>query len=297
MSLVTILVGWPVLSFGRVYEDHNGPRLVNGDVFTWQRVWTKPQRLLSDATFALTESNRVQHAVNLAGIVLTVAVVGVLLPTVWGMVLAGALVGWHPLQTEGIAYLSARPDVLVGLCLALGLWSVERRSVVGVLLASVCAFLSKESGVMVGPLLGLWSIARGWVSVGLIPLGALVGLLLGFLLLRYPVQPSIAPAAQVATLLGQLVWPFGLTIDYDWSGDTAQTGVLALVWLVTAVTVAWAMDRPLWAMGCVGLGVWFLPRVLVPLSEGLHAHHVTGVMPWIAVCLTYPQKLSIHDGD
>jgi hypothetical protein len=201
------------------------------------------------------------------------------------------LIGWHPLQTEAIAYLSARTDVFLGLALAVGVWSVERRHWGVTVVAALAAFGAKESGVMVAPLLVMWAMWRGdWRCSrrALLTICALFGLMVGFLVAQYPIHPSLTPIGQVGSLIGQLVWPFGLTVDYDWSGYTSMTGLVTVAWAVALSSVCLAVRRPQWALLIVGLGVWFLPRVLVPLSEGLHAHHITGVMPWIAFCVTAP---------
>lgn len=299
---MTLALSWPVLGFERVYEDRNAETLavpwqgLRAEMGTWTR---KPQRMLTtlsfQATGALGGSTVLDHAVNLAGIALTVAVVISAVPSASGVILAGALIGWHPLQTESIAYLSARADVLLGLFTALGLVAVERKSWIGAAVAVIGAFASKESGVMLAPLLLLWADWRGaWSLKASVVIGVLFGLLGAFLWLRYPIQPSLAPAGQVGYLLSRLIWPSPLTVDYDWTGFTAQTGALTLMWGVALAAVACTLQKYTYALCLVGLAVWFLPRVLVPLHEGLHAHHLTGVLPWIAITLTARREADIY---
>ena len=177
----------------------------------------------------------------------------------------------HPIQTESVAYLSSRADLLLVTCVLLGIWSKRTA-----LLWACVAIWVKESGVMVGPLLWLWHGQRRL----LVPI--VMGLIWGVWI--WPAMGTWTPpsgdsalwyaAVQSAALwrgLSQLIWPFGFTVLYDWP-------TVDPIWPLWAsggaVALLLAGLRPRWRLACWWPLVALAPRFLVRLPDYLHDHHL-----------------------
>jgi tetratricopeptide (TPR) repeat protein len=178
---------------------------------------------------------------------------------------AGALIGaavfaLHPVQTEAVAYVSGRTDLLMTAGALLS-WTAlcgpgpALARGVGAAAAGVIAMLSKESGyalVLLWPWLA-WRHGRGMRErLALVAPGVLAALLL--LVLRPDAAPSgaalglrqLAGLGQaLAVYASLLVWPAHLQIDRLTllpSGASAMAGGL-LVLAVAFVLAAWGLSR------------------------------------------------------
>jgi hypothetical protein len=141
----------------------------------------------------------------------------------------------------------------------------------------------KETFVMAGGLVALWAWRVGYrpsgaVYGGVVALAGCAGVLLAS---SYAPRVSLEhigdTLAQFWSLLALVVWPVGLTIDRDWALITPTMGLMALGG--TVVALAWSVRTRGWvAFACLWAFVCVLPRLGVPLAEGLHEHHLYGPM-------------------
>ncbi len=177
-------------------------------------------------------------------------------------VFAGAVFGLHPLQTEAVAYVSGRTDLMMttGALLAwralLGAGSAWRRGVVAAA-ATAFALVSKESGYALVLLLPwvAWRRGRGrWQGLTLAGPGLIVAAVLLFL------RPGPGPWAEggaglgikvggvgcaLGTYLRLLVWPWDLRVDrLTPLPDSTTASVVGVgLLLVVLVLVVWGLSR------------------------------------------------------
>lgn len=277
---------------GLVYEDAND---LDTQYLPWQG-WraelhsaaVKPARVLSSAVTRLVgfDAPR-QHAASLALHLLCAVLLWQVALTWLGPIGAFVTAGvWllHPVQVDAVAYLSARPDVLVALCVLLGLLAVQADLVGLAWLCAAAAVLCKESGVVAFLLLPLaaWWTGMQWPPRTLMAWGLSVTLPVGIGLLTLDARMAALSALQQAWatlgwLLSRLIWPVALTID------PAPT----LVWMEIvpfAVAVALLRRRPSWlGFGVAWALVALLPRFVLPLHEGPHVAHL--YIPMIGMSL------------
>jgi hypothetical protein len=284
-----------VRSAAFVYEDLN-------DLNTTYRAWQGWRIELHDAAVrparALTRlvdrsvgfSPVRQHAASLALHLAAGALVYALGLTVIaprGAVLAAALFLLAPWQVEAVAYAAARADVLMTLAVLWGALAIERGRFGWAWLAAVAAVAAKESGVAAWLLLPAWAWwidepwPLGWLLVWCLTAlgGVLVGLAAHVGTLTAP--PVLTGLRDLAGLL--LTPPWRLSID----PETTSWGPLVLLSSLVGIGLARA---PRWTALVVGgvLLAW-LPRLLVPLSEAPHFHHLMlptvflslGVAKWV----------------
>jgi len=216
--------------------------------------------------------------------------------------IAGLLFGLHPALVEPTCLIMARSDVVSAAC---GLWAVSGwlwwrarafRSAAALALHGVATGLalgSKESAVMLAPLLTLWALLPGDAHLGtrrrlwsVAPVWALVGL---YLLLRGLVLGR--HAAPAATLSGLRLLVGGATylkallplristgirsLPY---AEAAQGSTLALAicsWLMVALLMVWAVRSK--RTDLAALVAWALASLApVLLIENLGVPGVTG---------------------
>jgi hypothetical protein len=295
LAALTLALYWPTLVYGYVYEDWN-------DLTSFSRPWPTqtdtpvmdalrmPTRKVSAVSWAISGTDpQGAHAGN---VVLHLAngllVYAVGLPWVGasGAVMAAGVFWLHPVQVESVAYISSRPDLVAGLFTLLAAWAWK--SPWWSLLAAVLAVFAKETFVMVLliPFVAAWREGRHRVVWAVLLASVPMGLFGVWAFGRWPdVLVSLQTLGQVSRLLLLWVWPVNQTIDHDWALLTQP--VLALVvfgWMALSA-LAWLhwdirrlCDRswrwPVWVMALGAVLVFFLPRFVVPLSEGLHEHHL-----------------------
>lgn len=297
---VTAILWAPTLAYPRVYEDLNQPGV------QWRGVRTEVRdfQVLHPARFASNLSYRLTHAVSqnpwadhlgsvLVHLMNTALVMAVAWP-VFGMLpalLAGTLFGTLRLQTEAVAYISSRPDLLVATGILVALLAVSWKRYWLLPLGLVIAALSKETGIMAAPLALFWA----WRVDRPIPMHWLAGLGVLAAVFAFGHWAEFASVWLGSTremsdhlaMLGRLlllVWPIGtFTIDHDWTWITPLVSALSFVamWIViheySARPNSWlgfALVFPLIAL---------LPRLLLHDSEGLHEHHLAASCAGIAL--------------
>lgn len=293
LLLVTAAIYAPSMSAPFLYEDDNWLRGI-------AMGWSLPSRALTQHTYAWT----VQavgivplwfHAGNLALHLLNgLLVYGVALSL--GAPLAGlcaaGLFWLHPLSTSAVAYVAARPDLLMTTgtllavwgCLQFGAW---RWGVV--VLGLLIAGTSKEMGLVAVPLvvltLAIWrpgtlrglAVAPLWIALGL-ACGAMLPTVQRWLTMTPTGGGSAYGAYDFLTLqftalwrlLTLIAWPVGFSIDHDPVATSPLWRVLAVALTACAVTLAAIahdlnLRGLLWVLGWVGLAV--LPRLVFQTSE------------------------------
>lgn len=293
LILVTGLLYAPALGFDYAYEDLNDPEAFFRVGPAWvllKDALVKPFRSLTVASFWLSHAfwpgpagdhagNLLIHLVNVGLLALAASAV---LPAS-GALMAAGLFALHPVQVESVAYVSSRADLLAMTGVLIGMVGVTRRSAALVLVGCLWAVLAKETFVMAGGLLALWAWRVGWrpsrlVTGGVVALAVGAG---GLLASFYAPRVSLAyvgdTLAQFWGLLSLIVWPVGLTIDHDWALITPAMGAVALA--ATLAALAWSYRARGWvAFACLWALVCVLPRLGVPMAEGLHEHHLYGPM-------------------
>ncbi len=205
-------------------------------------------------------ANAIVHGINAALVAAIVLAAGGT-PAVAFM--AAVLFGFHPLQSGSVAYVSGRTDLLATLFTLVAAWlALGRRRVSPVVVAACCALvlaaaLSKESGLVAGPLVSaiLWwrHRARGEELSGLIvALPAAVSAAAVFFVLppaasgAVPVELRLRAAGTSLLAFAKLLaWPAGLHLDRltpTGGGGALAAGVIFVV--AGVATVVAFLRRP-----------------------------------------------------
>lgn len=303
---MTVAIFAPTLGYPPVYEDTRDASLLSHGSLVAQ-LEQQPFRALSTLSHAVTRQvfgieawafhlgSLLIHLVNVA---LWLAVLWLVVPP-WVAVVAAAVFAWHPLQVEAVVYVSSRAELVATTGLLLALLAASLGSLAGALVGLVCAALGKETALVAWALVPLWAAwthgpfpVKRYLVVG--ALGAVVAVAaVSSQLDAAVIRPSLELAGTQLAVIGWLVAlvfvPMGLTIDHDWAS-------LAWLWpvavVVTAGLVAWACTvgwetRSPWALAVLWTLVALSPRLVVPLYEGLHEHHMLiPMLGWSVVIAT-----------
>ena len=309
LALIVMALYWPTLWYEFSYEDLNDPvRFLEPPSWVtmtddWQhRIVTRwtfgVSSLISPVEpFGYHLVSILFHALNT---VLLLLLARLVFGGVWWPFVGAAFFAVHPLQTEAVAYISARADLVMTTCVLLALIAAERERWGWMLVASAVACFAKESGLVAAPVALLWACAR-WKPVPLW-LGALVigGGGLGAIVVvghygvaGFDLAYTARETAKVWQMLGAVALPVGLSIDHApmpmvW----AYVGLVAMVW---AGCWACVSSRP-WAFGLLFVLIALAPRLLIPLVEGLHEHHFYGPMAGIAIAIVGTLQKGLDDG-
>lgn len=289
LFVLTAWVYWPVTTGELVYEDTNDPGLY--EPFRGWRAELAPlfaprPRVLTNVTLRLQRWNDGQteafHLGNLAVHLLNALLLCCLLPACWLSVWLVGLWLLHPIQTEAVAYLSSRPDLLAVTCVLLMLLVAKRAKWADLVAASaVGAILAKEAAIVAPLLLALRDGFRRWwwlvAAWGL--MGAYVAWSYGGNLhLWTPDSPrgfwsSMALTAYAwCHMVSLIVWPFHrLTIDFDWDLVPVWQTWVALTALSTSLVASW-WAQPRLRFALLWMVAAVLPRFLIALPETLHEH-------------------------
>lgn len=308
IALVCGLYG-PALGYGFAYEDLNDPvRFLEPPSWVtmtddWQhRIVTRwtfgVSSLISPVEpFGYHLVSILFHALNT---VLLLLLARLVFGGVWWPFVGAAFFAVHPLQTEAVAYISARADLVMTTGVLLALLAAERERWGWMLVAAAATFFAKESGLVAAPLALLWACMR-WKPVPLW-LGALVmgGGLLGAIVLvghygvaGFDLVYTAQETAKVWRLLGAVLLPVGLSIDHAPIPQVwAFVGLVAMTW--AACWAAWS-SRP-WAFGLLFVLIALAPRLLIPLVEGLHEHHFYLPMVAVAIAIVGTLQKGLDDG-
>lgn len=298
--MLTAVLYAPTLTYGWVYEDTQDQQTLVQPIRERLSVWAwKPARSLTQITFAWTYQifglwPGAYHAGNLLLHLLNGGLLYGLAATVlqpWAAVLALGVFMLHPVQVESVAYVANRPDLLATTALLLGMHAVKAQRWSAVLLCGVLAFLAKETAIVALPLMALLASWLGMrVSRAVVRAGVLLSVPLGtFMLLSYPLTFDLSLALSQLTawtrLLALVVWPSGFTIDHDWNWiTTIPMSLTAGLWACAGL-IAWSY-RSSWSALAIGSCLIVVaPRLVVPLVEGLHEHHLYLVMPVVSLLI------------
>lgn len=308
LFLVTTLRYWPIASAELVYEDTNDTA-----AFEPWRGWAAEltpllhprPRTLTNLSFRLQRwadgETRAFHLGNLAVHEVNALLLWCLLPACWFSVWLVGLWLLHPIQTEAVAYISSRPDLLVVTCVLLMLLCAKRAKLADlVTLGAVGAMLAKEAAIVAPLLLALrdgfrrwWPLVALWGAFGAYVAWS-VG---GNLHLWTPDSPRGFWSSMALTayawwhMVSLLVWPVGrLTLDYDWDLVPVWQTWVALAALSSGVAASW-WAQPKLRFALVWMVAAVLPRFLIALPETLHEHQT--VLMWLGPVLAYGQERTI----
>jgi len=293
--LMTTAIYAPSLANGYLYEDLTATnRTWSGWVDAGQAAVAAPARSLSRLSVDLTRhvfgpSARPLRIVSLGWHVLNgwlLWLVARPLLSAWGATLAAGVFLLHPMQTESVAYLASQPELMAATWILLALLASARGWMV---LTGICAALAitgKDMAIVVWLLVPLWAWQTdqrwsraqiaGWIvaAAGMVAAFDLALAEHGWL-----VAPSVVYVAGQLTQAGRLVLlipealihPHALTIDHDWAWITRTTAYAgAGGWLMALV-----LTRGWWRFALLWTAVALLPRLVLPLPDGIHERHLT----------------------
>ncbi len=161
---------------------------------------------------------------------------------------AAAVFGLHPIQSEAVAWISARNDLLAGVGVLGAIVAGGRRNLPLTALATCFAMLAKESGAMTPLLLMAWGYAWSKRVPGAVLVASLTGLLLAVVLrgnatlgdptaaFPFGSRDPLTPAWTLVHTVSWFVWPWPLTSTSTVYGGPpgVVAGVAALVALLSA---------------------------------------------------------------
>lgn len=303
---MTLAVYARSLSGGYVYEDLLFPDQVfrpwTGVAGLATAVWEFPARSSDHVITALThrwigEGAPIARAVGLAwhllnGLLLY-AVARTRLSTAAAVIAVGVF--WlHPLQAESVAYVAARPELAAVTWLLLALLASSHRWRGAAWICAALAVTGKELGVMTWALVPLWAwwTGQAWSRRARIAWGAgaaLFAVLFVASLGRFTwtlqapvVWAQIAELGRLLLLLPEaLVHPQALTLDHDWTWIHWPAAFLTVWTLMVALLVAGCLRWPLWGLAVLWTIIAVLPRLLLPMPDGLHERHLaSSLIAW-----------------
>ncbi len=310
-ALLALFVFWPAVSGPFVFDDAYqffaapqlpaaapatyllGARPVLQVSFYWNHLWAQDNA----ASYHIV--NILLHAANatLAGLVIFL-LLRLANPenTRNGIaaILAGGLFLLHPIQTEGVCYISSRSDLLSSfffLSAFAGYLHLRPKGIgwLSALLISILfglALGSKEIAIALPAIFlvvewlfrdRLTSLVQGgaWRLYVILTIGALAGAAVIFRYISADTELTIGPSLPyfftqwraLARYLQLLIWPAGLTLDYDFPLSQTPTDHGALISLLVVIVViglaVWLRDRH----GLVLLGLAILVLVLAPTTS------------------------------
>lgn len=324
LLLVTALAYTPVRTATFVYEDANAV-WQNATVVSGAPIPVNRARWLTALSHRLVFTafgpgplapHVVNVALHLANGTLVYALAAAFVSPPAALLAAGLFL-LHPLQTEAVAYVASRSELLSTLFALLAAWLAldarrwwEQAAVAGCVALAVCA---KESAAVIVPLILLMQLAggrtvsRGWVLAVTVPIAAMA---VSVFLFDFQTASELGPwrfAATQATALWRylaLLVPVGQTIDHDfdlvpwlvrWTALGALGAWTALALLAGLSTLDGETGRTgrIWSgssrLRCVAWGTaWVLvalaPRFVMRIPEFLNEHQM--YLPMAGICFT-----------
>lgn len=299
-ALLLILIVWalyaPTLGYAFVYEDWNDPTHFLAPP-TLASLWdARMTRIVTGWSYALSAVisplepwgyHLISVVIHTLNTLLLFALGCQVWARVWPAFVCAALFAVHPIQTEAVAYISARPDLLMTTFTLLALLAAERERWVLMLLACGLAVFSKESGIVAFPLAMLWGIGRRNVPVWLFVSGLVAACIGASALItlhgvRGPdLSYTATETAKLWALLSKVIVPVGFSIDHAYAFPPAWP-MLTLIGTIALGCVALTSERQ-WSFAVLFVLIALAPRLLTPLVEGLHEHHL--MLPMVGVSL------------
>ena len=201
-----------------------------------------------------------------------------------GSAMAAGLFLLHPIQSEAVAAVANRTELLIALSALTAIWCAERSVWWLAWGLALLAVMVKPAGIVVLGLVPVWAWWRGlpswtpiyWAAaccpIVLIGLDGVSGGM-GMRLLWSSPAEAVLTATAWSVLLAQWVWPVGLSFDPDWANITTPPVVAVALgaWAIMSVLTRrcqWVALIVVWAT--VGIA----PRLPWQLGEGLHEHHL-----------------------
>ena len=226
--------------------------------------------------------------------------------------LASALFLLHPIQTEAVAYVAGRAELLAALGTLGVVWAVTAPRVTAThlglaLIGAVVAIGGKDLGVTAGPLALLalgWFRWSGWswrvlgvASVGVLAICVLAWAVASVRMLHNPYVGQspyhgfgylCMQSWALWTLLRLVIWPVGFTIDHDLELVSRVGAMGSLAAGLIAVGLAWHLRRrwPVVSFGVFWMVLALLPRFFVPIPELLNEHQLYTPMIGIVLALS-----------
>lgn len=307
LIVVVAVLYAPTLRYPFIYEDQNDPDTFLAETTGRElaaRLAAAPMRAVTELTLAANRavfgaSNPVgYHAGNVALHLLNVVLV-LLIAWQWVPPAASVLVALafavHPLNVEAVAYVSARSELVASSGVLLALLGASLGAFTVALVGVLLACLGKETAVMAWGLVPLWAIVtrtafpvRRWsLTAGAVGMAGALALNWSHVPLGVDVGVVGRTAAAVCRLVALIPFPVGLTMDHDWHGVPfwLQMAALAALIVLAGVSAAVVRDRCHWmALAALATVLWFLPRFVVPVPEGLHEHHMVVPLAVWLIC-------------
>lgn len=312
LCLVTLAVYGPVRHYGFVYEDTNAAS-ENPSVTMQQPIQIDRARWLSALShrldyWAFGPSPVSFHVTNVAlhlwnGLFVALIVWRLWPESTWLGGLAAGIFLLHPIQTEAVAYVASRSELLAAALalpafwLHLGAAQWWRSVAIVVLIAfAVCA---KESIAMIVPLLVLTDVLlhqriawRRWAWC-LVPIGLMA---VSVLLFDHRTTSSLGTFWFAATqasafwrYLAMVLVPLGQTVDHDYELVAGGWHVLAMAMLVWSALLVGLLMLSDWHRRFLLMVAWaplyLSPRFVMRIPEILNEHQMYVPMVGISICL------------
>lgn len=303
LALLTLIVYLPAITGPFLYEDSNtfAPREM------WNVIATRGP--IPGLTFIVTANPFSSHLLNIYlhlmnGLILFALACGLMRESV-ALFLTGVF--WlHPIQTESVAYITGRSELLATFGVLIVLWGLLRitsdfTSAVVMTLGGLWAFASKEATAaslfLWVPLVAIWQNKTRRMWVPLLTWVSAAGI--------YITRSSVLSGALGANwnwlastdwiarqcsamwqLVGQIIWPVGLSIEAPLNVHPD----LSLFFAVMTLTASLLFLRSNWRVASLWMIAGFLPRIILAqptgaAPEALHAHHAYGIMAGLCLSL------------
>lgn len=302
LVLLTVLAYIPALWAPFVYDDI--PQLIRPEVTGKSPIHLTDSRFSTLVTLRATYrffglNPFPYHVTNLLFHLLNGALIWMLLwhfiPSLSWRLFAVGLFLLHPLQSESVIYVTARAEMLAGTGILLSLIGLTHQRRWLMVLGALLAITAKPVGFMVFPLWLLWWWHRGqlrWKPVALmvaaagVALAAMPGMQALLPILAVEIHGFPVECYAFLSLLSQFVWPFGLTVDHDFSRISPDASGLAILALIGILAVGIHCHRRQIGFALLWILVLIIPHLLIGPQGYLAEHHFYSCMLGMVFLLT-----------